>query len=76
MNMIHSYGRSVASNSNEPRFGADRAAPLQGADIGIPPRSGQLKIPIDDLYPMDRSTRESDTCGMGSMRPEVEGPVL
>ena len=39
VNMIRSYGRSVATNLNEPRFGESRAAPLQGADIGRPSRS-------------------------------------
>ena len=68
--MIRGYGKNVATNPNEPRFGADRAAPLQGADIGRPSRSEQRRVPSDDIYPTDRSSRESERHGRGALRPK------
>ena len=72
--MIRSYGKNVAANPNETRFGADRTAPLQGADSGQPFRSEQRRVPSDDMYPTDRSSRESDRHGRD---PEVDvDPML
>ena len=73
--MIRGYGRDVANNPNEPRFGADRAAPLQGADSGRPSRSEPRRVPSDDIYPTDRSSKESERHGRGALRPEVD-PML
>ena len=70
--MIRGYGKNVAANPNEPRLGADRAAPLQGADSGRPSRSEQRRVPSDDMYPTDRSSRESGRHGRRSLQPEVE----
>ena len=71
--MIRGYGKNVATNpNNEPRFGADRAAPLQGADIGRPSRSERRRVLSDDMYPTDRSSRKSGRHGRGSLQPEVE----
>ena len=59
------------------KYGADRAAPLQGADIGRQSGSEQRRVPSDDMYPTDCSSKESDRHGRGSLRPEVdEDPVL
>ena len=77
VNMIRSYGRSVATNLNEPRFGESRAAPLQGADIGRPSRSELERVPNDDILPTDHSTMKSDRHGRDYRRPEQdEDPVL
>ena len=73
--MIRGYGKNVATNPNEPRFGADRAASLQGADSGRPSRSEQRRVPSDNIYPTDRSSRESERHGRGALRPEVD-PML
>ena len=51
--MIRRYGQNVAANPNEPRFGADAAAPLQGADSGRPSRSEQRRVPSDDTLLRD-----------------------
>ena len=77
VNMIRSYGRSVATNLNEPRFGESRAAPLQGADIGRPSRSELERVPNDDILPTDHSTMKSDRHGRDYRRPEQdEDPML
>ena len=75
--MIRSYGRSVATNLNEPMFGESRAAPLQGAEIGRPSRSELERVPNDDILPTDHSTMKSDRYGRDYRRPEQdEDPVL
>ena len=73
--MIRGSGNNVANHPNEPRFGADLAAPLQGADSGRPSRSELRRDPSDDIYPTDRSSRESERHGRGARRPEVD-PML